>query len=463
MKKLLFILSLLASFYMISFTSQTTFALSESEFQAGRIIDDSVFFNGNSLDVASIQIFLNSKVPSCDTDGILPHSGSTRAAYGTSRGYPPPYTCLKNYSQDTPTKVAETGLCNHYNGGTKSVAQIIYDVGVACGVNQKALIVLLEKEQSLLTDDWPWSIQYRSATGYGCPDTAPCDTEYYGFFNQVYNAARQFKRYVRDESLFRYRPFRDNYIQYNPNAACGGSNVYIQNAATAALYNYTPYQPNASALANLYGVGDGCGAYGNRNFWRIYNDWFGNTTRSLVSANGVVYLVENGTKRIIPSAAVFASYSFKWSDILFISNAEISLIANGTPLTYNVNYRNGQLVTADGNAVWLVENGTKRIIPSATVFASYSFLKWSNIKYIEPYEISLMPNGAAMFYNVNYRNGQLVTADGNAVWLVENGTKRIIPSATVFASYSFKWSDIKFIQQSEISLLLEGVVLPLKP
>jgi hypothetical protein len=66
-------------------------------------------------------------------------------------------------------------------------------------------------------------------------------------------------------------------IQYNPNAGCGSGTVYIQNQATAGLYNYTPYQPNPAALNNLYGTGDGCSAYGNRNFWRMFNDWFGST------------------------------------------------------------------------------------------------------------------------------------------------------------------------------------------
>ncbi len=267
--------------------SGTAHALSGSEFQPGRIIDDALFYNGGTLDANTIQIFLNSKVPTCDTNGTQPYGGTTRAAYAASRGYSTPFTCLKDYSQDTPTKAAETGLCNQYNGGTKSAAQIIYDVGQACGVSQRAIIVLLEKEQSLITDSWPWSIQYRSATGYGCPDTAPCDAEYYGFFNQVYNAARQFKRYDRDSTLFRYRAYRDNYVQYHPNAACGGTNVYIQNRATAGLYNYTPYQPNAPALNNLYGTGDSCSAYGNRNFWRIYNDWFGGTLTSAYSAQPV--------------------------------------------------------------------------------------------------------------------------------------------------------------------------------
>lgn len=278
MKKLFAIsLFILASLIGAGLITQNASALSGSDFQVGRIMDDGVFFNTSTIDVNNIQAFLDSKVPVCDTSGAQAYGGTTRAAYGTSRGYPPPYTCLKSYTQDTPTKGAETGLCNQYNGGAKSSAQIIYDVGQACGVSPKILIVLLQKEQSLVTDDWPWSIQYRSATGYGCPDTAACDSTYYGFFNQVYSAARQFKRYGRDSHLYGYRSGRDNFIQYNPNSACGGSTVFIQNQATAGLYNYTPYQPNASALANLYGSGDSCGAYGNRNFWRLYNDWFGST------------------------------------------------------------------------------------------------------------------------------------------------------------------------------------------
>jgi hypothetical protein len=70
-----------------------------------------------------------------------------------------------------------------------------------------------------------------------------------------------------------------NNIRYNPNAACGTSPVYIQNQATVNLYNYTPYQPNAAALAAGYGTGNACSAYGNRNFWNFFTDWFGPTTQ----------------------------------------------------------------------------------------------------------------------------------------------------------------------------------------
>lgn len=253
-------------------------AISGADFQAGRIIDDSLFFDGNTMDPNGIQAFLNSKVPVCDTYGTQPYAGTTRASYSASKGYPVPLICLKDYRQDTTVRSAEAGLCNTYGGGTnQSAAQIIYDVGKACGISQKVLLVLLQKEQNLVTDDWPWSIQYRSATGYGCPDTAACDSTYYGFFNQVYMAARQFKKYARDSSTYNYSYNRQNYILYNPSSSCGGTSVYIQNQATAGLYNYTPYQPNQAALNNLYGTGDGCSAYGNRNFWRLYTDWFGST------------------------------------------------------------------------------------------------------------------------------------------------------------------------------------------
>jgi hypothetical protein len=35
---------------------------------------------------------------------------------------------------------------------------------------------------------------------------------------------------------------------------------------TPALDNHTPYEPKTAALANLYGSGDSCSSYGNRNF-----------------------------------------------------------------------------------------------------------------------------------------------------------------------------------------------------
>src|SRR5690606_22178681 len=77
-------------------------ALSGSQFKAGRIIDDAIFFNPVGMNATQIQSFLNAKVPVCDTNGDKPYAGTTRRAYAASKGVSTPFICLKNYSQNTP-------------------------------------------------------------------------------------------------------------------------------------------------------------------------------------------------------------------------------------------------------------------------------------------------------------------------------------------------------------------------
>jgi len=236
-----------------------------ADFNPGNIVSDANFFNGAAMNGAQVQAFLSAQVSVCDY---------TRAQM----------PCLKDYTQATPT-MAGTLRCAPYQGAaSERASDIIAKVGMACGISQKALLVLLQKEQSLVTDSWPYTSQYQHATGYGCPDTAPCDPAYNGFFYQVYWAAYAFQAY-RANNGGNYHPGW-NTIYWHPNAACGTSQVYIENLATAGLYTYTPYRPNAAALGNLYGVGDACSSYGNRNFWRLWSDWFGSPTDAASNVTG---------------------------------------------------------------------------------------------------------------------------------------------------------------------------------
>ena len=216
--------------------------VSAAGWDAGRIIDDYVFTNSNTMSASQIQTFLNSKVSNCDTNGAQnsEYGGGTRAQWAANASlHPklgamyPPFTCLKDYSEE--------GL---------SSAQIIYNIAQQYKINPQVLIVLLQKEQGLVTDTWPLPYQYKTATGYGCPDTAPCDSQYYGLTNQLDWSAKMF-RAIMNASPNWNTPYLvgNNYIRYNPTASCGGSNVTIQNRSTQALYNYTPYQPNSAAVA----------------------------------------------------------------------------------------------------------------------------------------------------------------------------------------------------------------------
>ena len=258
-------------------------AVTGADFRPGNIISDGVFFNSRTMTAENIQSFLRAKHPGC-TSG---------------------YVCLPDYRVDTASRAADA-QCGAYAGAQDELAsRIIHKVARACGINPKVLLVLLQKETSLITKSNPTYLNaYRKATGYGCPDTAPCDAQYYGFYNQVYKAAWQYKRYTNNPDNYSYRSGRTNYIQWHPDSACGGSDVYIENRATAALYIYTPYQPNQAALTNLLGTGNSCSSYGNRNFWRLFNDWFGSTQTSyaVTGAIGNVFYAMGGSSGALGDA-----------------------------------------------------------------------------------------------------------------------------------------------------------------
>jgi hypothetical protein len=293
-------------------------AVSAADWRAGRIIDDGIFTNANDMSVGDIQAFLSSKVPSCDTNGTQPATeygrpDLTHAQYAAARGWDaPPYICLKDYHEVPKTSPGPGVPANNYSGsiptGAISAAQMIYNAAQEYRINPKVLLVTIQKESMgpLTTDTWPLQKQYTYAMGAYCPDSGPggsanCDANYAGFSIQIAQSASLMRWYLDSmaQSWWQYKkPNQVNSILWNvATTGCGAGDVYIENKATAALYTYTPYQPNAAALANMYGVGDGCSAYGNRNFWRIYSDWFGNP-----SGPRTVFVANNGSGVVSTSA-----------------------------------------------------------------------------------------------------------------------------------------------------------------
>jgi len=135
--------------------------------------------------------------------------------------------------------------------------------GVVPNLNPGLILAYLEKEQSLLslsgydTNADP-ERRIRTAMGYGCPDTAVCATEYFGFANQVNWAAYQlqfnFNLAITRSSMV--APYHVN----NTITTLDEYNIFLTNAATAANYRYTPhvywgnYNLWAIMVANGWGV-----------------------------------------------------------------------------------------------------------------------------------------------------------------------------------------------------------------
>ncbi len=181
----------------------------------------------------------------------------------------------------------------------RSAAQIIYDAAhglyaAAAGdwngisissttgtVSPKIILTYLEKEQSLVSSQNPSQNSLDCAMGYdidgsGCQSMFVNHPSLRGFSNQVGNGAWQLRydyeyalrgtkpagfatHYVVDESLKFYGEdkYNNSGSQYYNPAYFGPFDVTMNNAATAAIYSYTPYVFDS--------------AY---NFWKIFNDWF---------------------------------------------------------------------------------------------------------------------------------------------------------------------------------------------
>ena len=267
-------------------------AANAAQFDPGNIISDSVFYDFGTMTAVDIQRFLNSKLPTCnDNDG------------GPK--------CIRDFVTDTPAMTGESGRCESLPAmQNQTAAQIIYTVANACKINPRVLIVTLQKEQGLIQGANPTKRMYDFAMGMNCPDTADCARSSAGFFYQMYKGAGQLQWYGDPRGSFTYLRVGTNItrrhqaanVEASRGIDCGSKTFMLKSQATASLYYYTPYVPNEAAMRNLYGTGDACSAYGNRNFWRFYTDWFGNTIGGgflLKSSDSGTYFIIDNNKYLI--------------------------------------------------------------------------------------------------------------------------------------------------------------------
>lgn len=226
-------------------------------FDPGNLISDAAFYRPGAMTRAEVTAFVTQIGAAC-----VPNADKT--------------PCLKDYTVPTPALTA-TAYCaalaaNPANTG----AGIVADVATACGINPQVLLVLIQRESSLLTRSGSQLTRqmYNQATGAGCPDFTGCAPDWASYFAQVYGAAERFQKYRQHPERYNHRAGTRGQIAYHPETTCGKASVYLQNQATAGLYNYTPYVPNQAAIAAVSGTGDACSTYGNRNFHRILRAWF---------------------------------------------------------------------------------------------------------------------------------------------------------------------------------------------
>ena len=345
-------------------------------FDHTNIVSDSNFYNGQAMSASQVQSFLNARVARC----TIGDSGR-KAGSKTANGNTIASKCLKDLKVTTKSMSSDSN-CGAYTGkSNETAAQIIQKVGKACGISQRVLLVMLEKEQSLITDTWPTTRMYNYAMGWACPDSGPgnsanCDPSAANFFTQVYKSAWQLKVYLNNPNSFNYKAGVNNKVQWHPNSSCGTSTFKIKNNATAALYIYTPYRPNSAALKAGWGTGDSCSTYGNRNFYNFWKSWFGNP-KTGVAVDGAIAAYASGLENAFGTAQKAAvTYTGNGGGVIqeftkvYIfkpKNGKISHMSKTSPLWKALNTAGG----VNGAWGWPIE-------PAKSQGAGLSTMKFTN-------------------------------------------------------------------------------------
>jgi hypothetical protein len=366
------------------------FLVQGAEFDPSYLISDSELLNYKSMNQTEIQNFLNQR-----------------------RG------TLSNYV----TFDKESNL--------KTASQSFYEIAQRWLVNPQYLLVLVQKEQSLLESPRPTQKQYDWATGYAvCDDCSMDDPKiqrWKGFYSQVNSAAAQTRYYMDNIDEFNFKPNRTYTIS--------GQQVTIKNTATAALYNYTPH------------------IQGNKSFWNLWNGYFSKKwpDGALLQAefSDKIYYIENGLRREVASKAVFAS-RFDSKNIVTVAQEDIDSYEEGVP----IKYLNFSLFKGDSSGnVYMIVNDMKRKIADNEVLRKLGFNS-DSITMVNEVELILYKDGPDITQYTYYPTGTLIqdnkaTKPFENLYYVISGEKKAVLTKEIFDA---NFSDLK-IEKTSLAVL----------
>lgn len=385
-----------------------------------------------------------------------------------------------------------------HEGIRRSATDIILQTAQNVGISPKFLLVLIQKEQSLVEDDDPTQRQLDWAAGYAVCDICATTDEniqrWKGFGKQVNSSALQFiEGYLvdidqRGTTQGKYGPGVPIEID--------DQTVTPANAATAAMYAYTPH------------------IHGNENFVAIWNDWFQTLhptgTLLQVAGDSGVWLIEYGYKRPIRSMSALLS-RFNSDLIVTVSQTQLDNYPDGRP----IDFPNYSLLQDEDGHIYLLVDDALRHIDSMETFRSIGFSTDEVVNilnedvssfetgdpitksslYPQGNLLELESNGAVFFIQDGFRHAildqaiidarfpnqipqkvlpvvveqftegkPLLMPDGflvksqedPTVYVISEGKKRAIPSEEAFNAYGWSWTGIAVINEGALKLHPDG-------
>ena len=395
-------------------------------------------------------------------------------------------------------------------GAAKTASQIIFEESQLYRVNPKVILAMLQKEQSLITDQSPSQNQLDWATGFAvcdsCAKSDPSIQQYKGFYNQVSLFAEKVRNnYLRDlQSLGR------TYTGWGKGRAkttVDGYEITPANSATAVLYTYNPWR------------GSDIGVGANYNFWKIWNRYFVRNypdgtllqeqgqagvwllqnnkrrpfkTRSalysrydptriiqvskneleayeigpaiefanyslLRSPKGTIYLLVDDTIRGIESMEVFRTIGFNPEEVIDIEEEDLALYAIGRNVTLASAYPTGALLQNNKTgAVFFVQDGKRYGLIDRSIMS---------IRFVKQKPLPAHPDELAKYADagpLKLQDGAIITSpESRAVYVISDGARRPVISGEAFEKLGFKWDAIITVPQKVVDLHLLGEPLDL--
>lgn len=377
---------------------------------------------------------------------------------------------------------------------TRYASEIIWRAAQRNGVNPKVVLVMLQKEQGLITDDDPSQDQLDWALGYGvcdgCSHNDPDIQRWRGLAKQINSTTLQ----LTEGYLTDLEENGETVMGFAPGEACVIDDTVVvpANNATAALYTYTPHLAGNENFATIwqawFGLNYPTGALLQDNetggVWLIqYGERRPITSRAallsrfnesmiipvaptvleayskgaaislpnyslLHAADGAIYLLVDDTIRHIASMEAFRSIGFSTDDLVEVTDEELTIYDDGEPITSDTVYPQGALIqdTASGG-VYYVEDGAKHAIYSREILTARFGDK------------TIVPAGVDELWSydtgdpVKFSDGALIGITGRpAIFLISEGRRRPIVSEAVFLSFGFKWENVIWTNEKSANI-----------
>lgn len=226
--------------------------LNEPGFDRHRLLGDVAFVDASALTVDEIQAFLEN----------TPYGGRSALA--------------------------------SYSSGGRSAARAIHEAAQAHGINPLLILTRAQLEMSLIGKATASQFSLDYAFGCGCPDNQSCSTQWKGFHRQVDCMASHMRDYVDDleaggSTIAGWKIGKSK-------KTLDGYTITPKNAATAALYTYTPHVGAA-----------GSGNLGHFKIWKKFAAYVGYLPEGPGGCRAQVY-PSGAAIQLYPSAPLTEAY-----------------------------------------------------------------------------------------------------------------------------------------------------------